>query len=110
MGSLARQVEQIARGVAAIHRAGILHLDLKPPNILLDSEPGSAWESIALKVADFGIARMTSPGSRTTGLMRGKVAYMAPGHCTGEPAFAAFRKAFGDQYLYAGLGSVIELP
>src|SRR5215472_14677907 len=39
-----------------------------------------------------------------------KVDRMAPGHCTGEPAFAAFRKAFGDQYLYAGLGSVIELP
>ena len=39
-----------------------------------------------------------------------KVDRMAAGHCTGEPAFAAFRKAFGDQYLYAGLGSVIELP
>jgi 7,8-dihydropterin-6-yl-methyl-4-(beta-D-ribofuranosyl)aminobenzene 5'-phosphate synthase len=39
-----------------------------------------------------------------------KVDRMAPGHCTGEPAFAAFRKAFGDQYVYAGLGSVIELP
>jgi len=39
-----------------------------------------------------------------------KVDRMAPGHCTGEPAFAAFHKAFGDQYLYAGLGSVIELP
>jgi 7,8-dihydropterin-6-yl-methyl-4-(beta-D-ribofuranosyl)aminobenzene 5'-phosphate synthase len=39
-----------------------------------------------------------------------KVDRMAPGHCTGEPAFAAFHKAFGDHYLYAGLGSVIELP
>jgi 7,8-dihydropterin-6-yl-methyl-4-(beta-D-ribofuranosyl)aminobenzene 5'-phosphate synthase len=39
-----------------------------------------------------------------------RVDQLAPGHCTGEPAFAAFRKAFGDQYLYAGLGSVIELP
>lgn len=39
-----------------------------------------------------------------------KADQLAPGHCTGEPAFAAFRKAFGDQYLYAGLGSVIELP
>jgi 7,8-dihydropterin-6-yl-methyl-4-(beta-D-ribofuranosyl)aminobenzene 5'-phosphate synthase len=39
-----------------------------------------------------------------------KVDRMAPGHCTGEPAFAAFHKAFGDQYIYAGLGSVIELP
>ena len=39
-----------------------------------------------------------------------KIDRMAPGHCTGEPAFTALRKAFGDQYLYAGLGSVIELP
>jgi 7,8-dihydropterin-6-yl-methyl-4-(beta-D-ribofuranosyl)aminobenzene 5'-phosphate synthase len=39
-----------------------------------------------------------------------KVDQMAAGHCTGEPAFAALRKAFGDHYLYAGLGSVIELP
>jgi 7,8-dihydropterin-6-yl-methyl-4-(beta-D-ribofuranosyl)aminobenzene 5'-phosphate synthase len=34
-----------------------------------------------------------------------KVAYVAPGHCTGEPAFAALKKAFGDHYLYAGLGT-----
>jgi 7,8-dihydropterin-6-yl-methyl-4-(beta-D-ribofuranosyl)aminobenzene 5'-phosphate synthase len=39
-----------------------------------------------------------------------KVDWMALGHCTGEPAFAAFHKAFGDHYLYAGLGSVIDLP
>ena len=38
-----------------------------------------------------------------------KVEYVAPGHCTGEPAFAALRKAFGDRYLYAGLGTTIEL-
>jgi 7,8-dihydropterin-6-yl-methyl-4-(beta-D-ribofuranosyl)aminobenzene 5'-phosphate synthase len=34
-----------------------------------------------------------------------KVAYVAPGHCTGEPTFAALRKAFGNHYLYAGLGT-----
>ena len=39
-----------------------------------------------------------------------KVDRMAAGHCTGEPAFAALRKAFGDHYLYARLGSVIDLP
>lgn len=38
-----------------------------------------------------------------------KVEYVAPGHCTGEPAFAAFKKAFGDRYLYAGLGTTLEL-
>jgi len=38
-----------------------------------------------------------------------KVEYVAPGHCTGEPTFAALRKAFSQNYLYAGLGTTIEL-
>src|SRR5882724_6427418 len=38
-----------------------------------------------------------------------RVAFVAPGHCTGEPAFAALRKAFGDRYLYAGLGASVAL-
>jgi 7,8-dihydropterin-6-yl-methyl-4-(beta-D-ribofuranosyl)aminobenzene 5'-phosphate synthase len=36
-----------------------------------------------------------------------KVEYVAPGHCTGEPAFAALKRAFGDRYLYAGLGTTL---
>ena len=38
-----------------------------------------------------------------------KVENIAPGHCTGEPTFAALKKAFGDQYLYAGLGTTFPL-
>ena len=38
-----------------------------------------------------------------------KVAYVAPGHCTGEPTFTALRKAFGSHYLYAGLGTTVAL-
>ena len=38
-----------------------------------------------------------------------KVEYVAPGHCTGEPAFAALKTTFGARYLYAGLGTTIEL-
>jgi 7,8-dihydropterin-6-yl-methyl-4-(beta-D-ribofuranosyl)aminobenzene 5'-phosphate synthase len=38
-----------------------------------------------------------------------KVEYVAPGHCTGEPAFAALKKSFGDHYLYAGLGTSLPL-
>jgi 7,8-dihydropterin-6-yl-methyl-4-(beta-D-ribofuranosyl)aminobenzene 5'-phosphate synthase len=40
---------------------------------------------------------------------RFKVENIAPGHCTGEPTFAALKKAFGDKYLYAGLGTSIPL-
>lgn len=39
---------------------------------------------------------------------RFRVEYVAPGHCTGEPAFAALSKAFGDHYIYAGLGSTLN--
>src|SRR5258707_5807515 len=38
-----------------------------------------------------------------------KVEKVAPGHCTGEPTFAALKQAFGDQYLYAGLGTTLPL-
>ena len=40
---------------------------------------------------------------------RFKVDYIAPGHCTGEPAFTALQKAFGDHYVYAGLGTTLKL-
>lgn len=38
-----------------------------------------------------------------------KVAWIAPVHCTGEPAFAILRATFGDRYLYAGLGTALEI-
>jgi 7,8-dihydropterin-6-yl-methyl-4-(beta-D-ribofuranosyl)aminobenzene 5'-phosphate synthase len=38
-----------------------------------------------------------------------KVEYVAPGHCTGEPAFTALKKAYGDRYQYAGVGTTLEL-
>jgi 7,8-dihydropterin-6-yl-methyl-4-(beta-D-ribofuranosyl)aminobenzene 5'-phosphate synthase len=37
------------------------------------------------------------------------VNYVAPGHCTGEPAFAALKRAFGERYVYAGLGTTLDL-
>lgn len=39
-----------------------------------------------------------------------QVERLAPGHCTGEPAFALFQKTWGKNYVYAGVGSVIPLP
>jgi 7,8-dihydropterin-6-yl-methyl-4-(beta-D-ribofuranosyl)aminobenzene 5'-phosphate synthase len=38
-----------------------------------------------------------------------KVQKIAPGHCTGEPAFARLKKAYGENYLYAGLGTKVEV-
>lgn len=37
------------------------------------------------------------------------IAYLAPVHCTGEPAFKALKEAFGDRYIYAGLGTTVML-
>ncbi len=39
-----------------------------------------------------------------------KLDRVAPGHCTGEPEFAALKRAFGDHYVYAGVGSTVDLP
>jgi 7,8-dihydropterin-6-yl-methyl-4-(beta-D-ribofuranosyl)aminobenzene 5'-phosphate synthase len=38
-----------------------------------------------------------------------KVEWIAPAHCTGEPAFAILKQTFEDRYLYAGLGTVLIL-
>ena len=35
--------------------------------------------------------------------------FIAPGHCTGEATFAALQRAYGDRYLYAGLGATLAL-
>ncbi len=39
-----------------------------------------------------------------------KLDEIAPGHCTGEPAFLRLQKAFGDAYLYAGVGTRMDVP
>jgi 7,8-dihydropterin-6-yl-methyl-4-(beta-D-ribofuranosyl)aminobenzene 5'-phosphate synthase len=38
-----------------------------------------------------------------------KVESIAPGHCTGEPTFAALKQAYGNRYLYAGVGTSLAL-
>lgn len=62
-----------------------------------------------------GLHLVTTPESEIARIVtalhdKWKVDRMALGHCTGEPAFAAFQRAFGAHYNYAGLGTVIELP
>jgi serine/threonine protein kinase len=68
-------------GVAAVHRAGVIHRDLKPDNIFLCKGPdGTPREA---KVLDFGISAMTScdpndPTLTEDGAMLGTPAYMSP--------------------------------
>ena len=40
---------------------------------------------------------------------RWKIDFLAPGHCTGEPAFDVLSRVFGDRYVYAGLGTTVSL-
>jgi 7,8-dihydropterin-6-yl-methyl-4-(beta-D-ribofuranosyl)aminobenzene 5'-phosphate synthase len=40
---------------------------------------------------------------------KSNVRYIAPVHCTGEPAFAILKESFGDRYVYAGLGTTLLL-
>jgi 7,8-dihydropterin-6-yl-methyl-4-(beta-D-ribofuranosyl)aminobenzene 5'-phosphate synthase len=61
-----------------------------------------------------GLHLVTTPVAEIDALVENlktkwKVQRIAPGHCTGEPAFARLRKAYGDSYLYAGLGTTDEL-
>jgi len=39
-----------------------------------------------------------------------KLDYIAVGHCTGEPAFASLQRTFGDHYIYAGVGTLVNIP
>jgi 7,8-dihydropterin-6-yl-methyl-4-(beta-D-ribofuranosyl)aminobenzene 5'-phosphate synthase len=57
-----------------------------------------------LPAKDEDIRRVASSLRDTWG-----VAWIAPVHCTGEPAFAILKETFGDRYLYAGLGTAISV-
>jgi serine/threonine-protein kinase len=76
-------VLQVLDALAAAHRVGILHRDIKPGNVLLGPDG-------AVKVADFGIAaiadRAPDEHRTSTGLVIGTPAYLAPERAQGRPA------------------------
>jgi hypothetical protein len=77
-----RVAEQICDGLAYAHGKGIVHRDIKPENVLFDGDG-------RVKVADFGIARLTEPTAPEAltrpSLVLGTPAYMAPEARAGVP-------------------------
>ncbi|MFJ2783297.1 serine/threonine-protein kinase [Streptomyces sp. NPDC093249] len=74
-----------AAGLAAAHRQGVVHRDIKPGNLLVDGDG-------TVKLADFGIARFVDDPSgalTTTGQIVGTGLYLAPERALGQPASSA---------------------
>jgi len=74
-------IEQIARGLAVAHEAGIVHRDIKPHNVILSEDDGG------LKILDFGLARFEQSlrEPEQVAELVGSVAYMAPEACDYVP-------------------------
>lgn len=74
---LLKIILNVAEGLAFAHEKGIVHRDIKPANIMLLKD-GS------VKIADFGIARITVSSSTQTGTVLGTPSYMSPEQVAGQ--------------------------
>ena len=86
---------QIAEALGAADELGVVHRDVKPPNLLFDARG-------ELVVADFGIARVaddTLTGMTATGTVLGTAGYLAPEQALGQPATSA-----SDRYALGVIG------
>jgi eukaryotic-like serine/threonine-protein kinase len=77
-------VAQAARALDAAHRAGIVHRDIKPGNLLIMADGTT-------KITDFGIAKANAPDINltATGIVMGTALYVSPEQATGAPLTGA---------------------
>lgn len=71
-------IEQLASALSYVHEQNVLHLDLKPANILLD--PIAEGQVARFMLTDFGIAQIVNPKAAMSTGMLGTPIYMSPEH------------------------------
>jgi serine/threonine protein kinase len=71
-------MRQLLNAFAYTHQKGIIHRDIKPANIFITDDG-------AVKVADFGIAKVENSELTQVGTSLGTPSYMAPEQCRGQP-------------------------